>query len=521
LSRLRTNLIVAAALSTALCLAPIVAGASDQSASQATAAVAGGQVVFQFPTAPLDLDPSTSQDNNVSMPLWNAWFEYLIQPTSGGGYAPMLADSFSVSKNRLTYTFHVRSGVKFSSGKAMTSADVLYSLTRNMQPKISLLHFLTAKIAKLTASGDIVRIVLKAPWPHLLSDLASPSAAIYPQGAFTKAKAKSFFFSKPVGTGPFALSSSVPNSSYVVTRNPNYWDTKAPPHLDKITFQVVTDDTARATAVRGGRADIAVSPPANLLASLKNDSSLNVVSVPSAQVEIIALNTKKPPFDNVKVRRAVSLAIDRSAIIKSGLFGFAQPATTFLVGPSKDTFQNPRLNLYPYDLAKAKALMQSSGVTTPITVPFEVSTGTAQDAILNVVQSNLGAIGIKVQAVRKDAASVDNDIIGEKYSMNTTFWGDLSADPSIQPQFAIVPSYCCDSYFTGYNDPKLIALVQKAIVSPRAGAQALFDKMQRDVANAAFLLPLYYPNLIYLTSKQVKGFTVNPYGLYDWKSLAR
>ena len=97
----------------------------------------------------------------------------------------------------------------------------------------------------------------------------------------------------------------------------------------------MTDDTARATAVRGGRADIAVSPPANLLASLKNDSSLNVVSVPSAQVEIIVLNTKKPPFDNVKVRRAVSLAIDRSAIIKSGLFGFAQPATTFLVGPGR------------------------------------------------------------------------------------------------------------------------------------------------------------------------------------------
>ena len=115
MSRLRTNLIVAAALSTALCLAPVVAGASDRRAS-ATAAVAGARSCSQFPTAPLDLDLH-GRDNNVSMPLWNAWFEYLIQPTSGGGYAPMLADSFSVSKNGLTYTFHVRSGVKFSSGK--------------------------------------------------------------------------------------------------------------------------------------------------------------------------------------------------------------------------------------------------------------------------------------------------------------------------------------------------------------------------------------------------------------------
>ena len=151
-----------------------------------------------------------------------------------------------------------------------------------------------------------------------------------------------------------------------------------------------------------------------------------------------------------------------------------------------------------------------------------MSTGTAQDAILNVVQSNLAAIGIKVQAVRKDAASVDNDIIGEKYAMNTTFWGDLSADPSVQPQFAIDPAYCCDAYFTGYHDPKLVALLSKAIVTQNhASAQAMFNTIQRDVADAAFLIPLYYPNLIYLTSSQVKGFRVNAYGLYDWKSLAR
>ncbi len=516
--RSRSNVIVAIAIAAALSLV----GTASASNSASMARAAGGELTFLFPTAPLDLDPSTSQDNNVSMPLWNAWFEYLIQPKAGGGYAPMLADSYSVSKNGLTYSFHLRSGVKFSNGKTLTGADVLYALKRNMQPKVSLLHFLTAKIASFTASGSTVKIVLKSPWPHLLSDLASPNGAIYPQGSVTKATAKSFFFSKPVGTGPFVLSSTVPNSSYVVTRNPSYWNKAQAAQLDKITFQVTTDDTARATAVQGGRADVAVSPPANLLPGLKGNSSVKVVSVPSAQVELLAVNTRKAPFDNVKVRRAVSLAIDRNAITKSGLFGFAEPAKTFLVGPAKDTFQNQALNLYPFDLTKAKALMQASGVKLPITIPLETSTGTAQDAILNVVQSNLAKIGIKVQSTRKDAASVDNDIIGKKYSINTTFWGDLSADPSVQPQFAIDPAYCCDAYFTGYDDKALVALVAKAIVTPnRAAAQTMFNKIQRDVANAAFLIPLYYPNLIYLTSSKVKGFSVNPYGLYDWKSLAR
>jgi peptide/nickel transport system substrate-binding protein len=483
---------------------------------------AGGQMVFQFPTAPLDLDPSTSQDNNVAMPLWLAWFQPLISQAPGGGaFSPILADRWSVSKDGKTYRFHIRSGVRFSNNRPMTVQDVLYSLQRTMAPKISLLHFLIAKIASMRASGSTVTIVLKQPWPHLLADLATPNGAIYPKGAFTKSTAKAFFFQHPIGTGPIQLTSSVPNSSYVVTRNPHYWNHKDAPKLDRITFQVVTDDTARANAVRGGRADVAVSPPANLLPSLKNASNVKVVSVPSSLVELIALNTKRAPFDNQKVRRAIALAIDRSSIIKSGLFGYAQPATTFLVGPPKASFQNPKLNLYPYDLAQAKQLIKQSGVQTPIKVPFEVSTGTAQDAILNVVQSNLSQIGINVSAVRKDSASVDNDIIGEKYAMNTTFWGDIGGDPSIQVLFAVDPAYCCDSYFTGYKDHDLISLAHKAInTRDRSAAQKQFDEIQRRVANAAFLIPLYYPDLIYLTSSRVQGFNVDPYGLYDWAAMS-
>jgi peptide/nickel transport system substrate-binding protein len=504
-----------------LAVAAVAARAAAHPTGQGTAKK-GGELVVQFPTAALDLDPSTSQDNNVAMPLWNAWFEYLIQQQPGGGaFSPMLASAWTISKNGLVYTFHLRKGVRFSNGKTMTSKDVVFSLKRNMQPNISLLHFLLAKIASVQAVGSgTVKITLKQRWPALLADLASPNGAIYPAGSVTKATAKKYFFTHPIGTGPFVLTSTVPNSSYVVTANPYYWDKKHGPRASKITFQVVTDDTAQANAVRGGRADVATSPPPSLLASMKNNPSVKVVSVPSAIVELIALNTKKPPFNNQKIRQAVSLAIDRNAIIKSGLFGYAKPATTFLVGPPKATFQNRSLNLYPYDVAKAKHLMQQSGVKTPITIPFEVSTGTAQDAILNVVQSNLAAIGINVKAVRKDAASVDNDIIGEKYTMNTTFWGDISGDPSIQPEFAIDPKYCCDAYFTGYHDPALIALTHKAIVTPNhAKAQQLFDEMQRRVADAAFLLPLYYPDLIYLTSNRVTRFKVSPYNLYDWKSI--
>lgn len=456
------------------------------------------------------------------MQMWNAWFQYLIQPnTSGPGYSPMLASSYSISSDQLTYTFHIRPGVKFSNGQPLTAADVVFSLKRDMHPSISLLNSLNARISSITATDShTVQIKLKSPWPSLLADLASPTGAIYPDNAFTTKTAASFFTQHPVGTGPFMLVSEVPNTSYVVTRNPHYWDTAAAPSLDKITFQIVTDDTARATAVLGGQADIALNPPANQVPSYQGNSSVRVNMVTSSIVELICLNLSKPPFTNQKVRQAVSLALNRADIVKSGLFGYAVPASTFLVGPAKDTFQNTSLNLYPYDVARAKELMKESGIKTPVTVPFEVSTGTAQQAILTVAQSDLASIGINLKPIVKDSASVDNDIIGGKFTMNTTFWGDVSADPSIQPLFAIDPAYCCNAYFTGLRDPSLVTLTHKAVTTAdRGAAQTMFNQVQTRFAQDMSLIPLYYPKLIHLVSSHVTGFNVNAYGFYNWAKM--
>jgi peptide/nickel transport system substrate-binding protein len=495
-------------------------GGSSGSAAPGSAAPAkGGNLTFDFFTAPLDLDPSTSQDNDTSMQMWLAWFQSLIELNPAGpGYLPVLADKWTVSPNGLTYTFHIRSGVKFSNGKPLTSADVLYSLTRSEKPAISLLNFLVAKTASMSAPNPSTFIIkLKSAWPSLLADLASPNGAIYPQGAFTAANAKTFFNSKPIGTGPFVLTSSTPNTSYVVTRNKYYWNKADYPHLSSITFQIVTDDTARATAVLGGTADVADSPAANQVASFKSNPAVRVATTPYSIVELLALNTAKAPMNNIDVRQAISLAINRAAIVQSGLFGFGTPAKTFIVGPPKNTFQNTSLNLYPFNIAKAKQLMAASGVKTPLTIPFEVSTGTAQTAILNIAQADLAEIGIHLQVIQKDSASVDNDIIGMHYTAATTFWGDVSADPTQQVLFADDPGYCCNAYFTGLHDQTLINMsLQASLTQNRAAAQVLYNKIQVLTAKDAAIIPLYNPQLIHVMSAKVTGFNVDAYGFYDW-----
>lgn len=479
----------------------------------------GGNLTFEFFTAPLDLDPSTSQDNDTSMQMWLAWFQSLVQLNpKGRGYLPLLSDHWTISSNQLVYTFHIRPGVTFSNGKPLTSADVLYSITRNETPSISLLNFLVAKTSSMTAPNASTFVIkLKQPWPSLLADLASPNGAIYPQGAFTSANAKSFFNAHPIGTGPFALTSSIPNSSYVVSRNKRYWNKADFPHLSTITFQIVTSDTARATAVLGGRADVADSPPANEVPSFKANPSVRVVTTPTSIVELLALNTTKAPMNNIKVREAISLAIDRASIVQSGLFGYGAPATTFIVPPAKNTFENTSLNLYPFNIAKAKQLMAQSGIHTPITIPFEVSTGSAQQAILTIAQSDLSQIGIHLKVITKDSASVDNDIIGMHYVAATTFWGDVSADPTQQVLFTNDPGYCCNAYFTGLHDAKLIKLsLAASLVSDPTAAQKIYNQIQILAAADAHVIPLYNPDLLNLISSNVTGFNVDAFGFYDW-----
>ena len=165
--------------------------------------------------------------------------------------------------------------------------------------------------------------------------------------------------------------------------------------------------------------------------------------------------------------------------------------------------------------------MKQSGVKTPVTVPFEVSTGLAQDAILTVAQADLARIGISLSPIRKDSASVDNDIIGMTYTMNTTFWGDISADPSVQPLFAIDPAYCCNAYFTGLRDPSLVGLTHRAVTTAsRSQAQSRYNQVQAQFAQQMSVIPLYYPKLIHVLSSHVVGFNVNAYGFYNWAKMA-
>ena len=478
-----------------------------------------GDMIFAIVNYPQNLDSPTSYDN-TSIAVWGAWWEYLVRPTPDQtDFEPRLAESWDVSSDGMTYTFNLRDGVTFHNGEAMTAEDVIFSLERATTTPGSQIDFLAGKIDSITAPDDLTVVVqMNEPWPYLLHDVSGHSAPIWPKDHFNEVGLEAFL-QEPVGTGPFVWDSADPGSSITAVANPDYWE-EGKPLMASITFQVFADDTARATAVQGGQAHVAEAPPRNQLREFEGRDDLKVHWFPSTRVDVIAINVREAPFDNTAFRKAISLAIDRQAIVNAGLFGFGQAATTFIVPPPGQTFANPSLDLYPYDPNQARSLLAESGVSLPMTVQLEISEGTVQEAIGEVVQSNLADVGLEVELIRKDAASVDNDIIGGTYQMATTFWGNLIPDPTIEPAFWVDPGYCCEAYFTGFDDPEATALVHEAINTfDTEEAQLLFDEVQRVVADAAHVLPLFVADLTYMSTDEVTGFFANAYGTYPFEQI--
>jgi peptide/nickel transport system substrate-binding protein len=475
----------------------------------------GGNLTFEIDAYPQDLDPLSPTVDITSLQIFDSWWEYLVRPTpDGNSFEPMLATSWTISPDDKTYTFQLRQGVKFSNGTPLTTQDVIESLQQAFTNQGSQISFLAGQVASVTApTPTSVEIQMKTPWDYMLADLSGFNAAILPYSDIDQVGYKTFL-QHPYGTGPFMLSSQSAGSSVTVARNPYYWEA-GHPYLDSITFQVASSDVARVTAVTGGQADIAEDPPLNQVASLKANGAVKVDVVAASQVENIVTDVRNAPVSNQDIRQAISYGIDRAAIVKAALFGYGVASPTFLVPPPGETLQDPSLNLYPYDPAKAKMLVQESGLPTPINITFGLSTGAAEDAIAAVVQQDMAAIGIHVNIQRADFDTLETMIKTGNFTMATTYWSDYIGDPSEQPLFWMDPAYCCESEFTYYNDPTAIALAHSAVNATDTGqAKSLFDQVQQSMATSDQAIPLYYPDNVYVTSSKVVGFAANPFGYW-------
>lgn len=475
----------------------------------------GGNVIFARTADPTTLDPAPPFDNEAIWTVLNIYdCLYTVTP-NGHSSMPWLAVAHEISSDKLTWTFHLRPGVKFSDGKPLTAADVKFTLERSAKDPNG--YMLAAVKAIDAPDASTVVIHTKHPWGPLLGDLAMYSNAILPKDLDGMSPAE--FFKNPVGTGPFRVHSWTKGQQLKLVRNPHYWR-KGRPFLDGVTFTTVPDDNTRVLQLRGGQADIIEFPPFSAISSLQATQGVKVDLFPSTWVSYIAMNEKKPQFADVHVRRAISYAIDRNSIIRSVLFGHAQPAASFF-SPGW-AFYNPKTPRLWYDPAKAKQELSKSSFPSGFSATYAVVAGdTVNSAIAQIVQANLKKIGIKLTIQSYDISAFNALTNKGQYDLSPNYYTLDIGDPDENTPWAIDPVYGgSNSLNTWYRNSEVrnLTFASEHTIDPKK-RQSIYARIQDIVAMDCPFAELYYQPYPYAQKTSVNGFTIAPTGNYHLENV--
>jgi peptide/nickel transport system substrate-binding protein len=454
--------------------------------------------------------------DNESIWIFQQMFESLYTVSADGkSVKPWLATGYDLSDDKLTYTFHLREGVKFHNGQPMTSADVKFSIDKARDPKTGW-GFIDEAIKSVEAPDpNTVVITTKYPWAPLVADIALFNNAILPKDY--AGMSQKDFYANPIGTGPFKWDHWTHGKEIKLVKNPDYWQ-KGKPYLDSVTWTTVPTDATRELQLKGGQAQIDEFPPFSTIDTLKQTPGITMNLFPSTRTDYLPMNFKVKPFDDVHVRRAISYAIDRQAMIDSVLFGYAEPANSFM--PPQVPYYDKASPGLQYDLEKAKQEMAQSSV--PNGFSFELSVGSGDDTqtqIAQILQESLKQIGIDMK-IRKVDPSVQFQQQQEyDYEMTFAYWTMDIADPDELVSFA-VDNKTAGSFFTDYNDPQQIEWTHQAQATFDTGQrQELYSQIQKKAAEDAFMVFLYYSPYRYATTDKVQGFQVYPTGNYHMEDV--
>jgi peptide/nickel transport system substrate-binding protein len=498
-------------------LAGCGSGASTSTSAGTTGApVHGGDLVIARSADSQSMNNTTVFDNES---IWV--FEQIFQPLytvtpNGKGVMPWLATSYQVSADKKTYTFTLRSGVKFSNGKAMTSADVKFSIDQSSAAAKGWGYIDTAIKSVAAPSPATVVITLKYPWAPLLADLSLFSNAIVP--ANYGGQTETQFYQNPIGTGPFKWDYWHKGSALKLLRNPYYWQ-PGKPYLNSVTWTDVPSDNTRELQLKGGQSQVDEFPAWSTVSSLKTTPNITMSLFDSTRTDYFSFNELRKPLQDVHVRRAISLAVDRAALVKAVLFGNGRPANS-LFPPQVPYYQQATQGLQ-YNLAAAKQEMAKSSVPHGFAATILVPSGYSDDVtIATVLQSELKPLGIKLSIQQLDPNTVNTDQQSLKYDMTLTYWTMDIPDPDELATFAVDPNSGARSFWTAYDNATVVKDTHDAEQTLATSArQSLYNQIQAQSASDAFMAFLYYSPYAYATTSSVHGFFVTPLGNYHLENV--
>jgi peptide/nickel transport system substrate-binding protein len=491
-------------------------GSGGSSGNAAGTPQYGGSVVIDRVADSQSMDKTTVFDNES---IWV--FEQIMEPLytvskDGKTVVPWLATSYTLSPDKKTYTFKLRPGVKFSNGQPMTSADVKFSIDA-ARVEDQGWGFLDVAIKNIeTPDPETVVINTKYPWSPFLADIALFANGIIPKdyGGETKKE----FYTHPVGTGPFMWDHWDKGSELVLKKNPNYWQ-KGKPYLDSVTWRTVGDDNTRELQLEGGQAQVDEFPPFQTVTKLQNTPGVKMTLFPSTRTDYMMMNERYAPLADVHVRRAISLAIDRDAIVKSVLFTHGLPANSFM--PPQVPYYDANSPGLQYNMDQAKQEMAQSKYPNGFNVDMLLGKGSADEhSYGQIIQQSLAQLGIKVGFTQVDPSIEFQNEQEFKYQLGFSYWTMDIADPDELVTFAVDPGSGAKSFYTDYSNADVIKWTHQAEHEfDTAKRQDLYSKIQAQAANDAFMAFLFYSPYRYAYTDKLNGFYVYPTGNYHMEDV--
>jgi peptide/nickel transport system substrate-binding protein len=500
-------------------LAVLAACGSSGSSSPGSASgtpVKGGNLVIARTADSQSMNNTTVFDNE-SIWVFEQIFQTLYTVTPNGkSVIPELATGYKVSADKKTYTFTLRKGVKFSNGKAMTSADVKFSIDQARAASQGWGYIDTAIKSVSAPAADTVVISLKYPWAPLLADLSLFSNGIVP--ASYGGQTESQFYTHPVGTGPFKWDYWHKGSALKLIKNTNFWQ-PGKPYLNSVTWTDTPSDNTRELQLKGGQSQIDEFPAWSTVTSLKSTPNVTLNLFPSTRTDYLSFNETVKPLQDAHVRQALSLAINRAALVKAVLFGNGKPANS-LFPPQVPYYQAATKGLQ-YNLTQAKSEMAKSTVPNGFSTTILVPSGNSDDVtIATILQSELKPLGIKLKIQQLDPNTVVTDQQSLKYDMTLTYWTMDIPDPDELATFAVDPGAGSKSFFTDYNNATVVKdthAAEQTLSTP--ARQSLYNTIQSQSAADAFMAFLYYSPYAYANTSSVHGFYVTPLGNYHLENV--
>ncbi len=498
------------------------------------------QILHQgIATEPQDLDPQLLQFQshfNVFMALSEGLVGY---DPSDLHPVPGVAERWEVSPDGLTYTFHLRANAKWSNGDAVTAHDFVFSARRILSPGLGSpfrYYFDDVRGAKeftAAAAPDISTVGIRAVDEHTLRiELTHPTPyflfllgnwAWYPLHRATLEKYGGVDrpyadWSKPgrlVGNGPFTLSEWKPGQVIIVKRNPHYWNA-ARVRLSEIHFHPIENADTEERAFRSGQLHITENVPGSKLREYASQQPGPLVVAPIFATYAYVFNVTRPPFDDLRVRRAFSLALDRESIVASQVASGIRPARSFV--PPVGGYAGPDEAALRFDPAEARRLLAAAGYPEGRGFPaVELATNTSQihREIAEVVQQLWRKnLGVSVAISLKDSKVFFQERIRKEYSLARSSWFGDYPDP-----FAFLTLYLSDNgqNTTGYAQPEYDRLALSAGQSlDEATRLARYREAEAVLLRDIPVVPLYHETSRHLVHPAVRGrfpnlFSIHPY----------